>query len=153
MKGWLPSWAAQLEGSLKFNPRTLLTHRRMLCLCACFFVSNCQEPTGKSPQAPSCRVSWLPWASCLLSWQQTQLQLPSQGATESNPEEPKHIQGGWGLGWRQRCSMSPTGLFAEATNLLLQLSESFLIPLPTSCFSLGQKRQVADLLICLLPGH
>lgn len=127
-KAGFPAGQALLEGSLKFSPRTLLTHRSRLCLCACLFVSNHQEPTGKSPQAPSYRVSWLPWASCLLSWQQTQLQLPSQGARESNPEEPKHIQGGWGLGWRQRCSLSPIGLSAEATNLLLPLFESFLTP-------------------------
>lgn len=49
----LPAGLALPEDSVKFRPKSLLTHRSMLCLCACLFVSNCQEPTGKAPRAAS----------------------------------------------------------------------------------------------------
>lgn len=150
MRGPSPSRAATLEDGLQFSPRILLTHRNRLCLCACLFVTNCQEPIGKSPQASSCRVSWLPWTRCLLSWQQTQLQLPSQGPGSKTLKSPSisRVCGAW-----------------EGDRNVLHLLQAYLLRLPTSSFhhlkafsylltgfSLGQKRQAADLSSATSPG-
>lgn len=140
-----------LEDSLKFRPKTLLTHRSVLCFCACLFVSNSQEPAGKAPRAPSCRVSWLP-----------QGQLPAVIATDSAAVSQPGDQGvqpcsGQVYPWCGAWDGGPRSPLTVARLLRLPTASRRYLkafpPLPTCFFSPGQKRQAANLLISLLQRH